>query len=186
VIFDEGKPLSVPSAHAAELRLREGMELGGETYAEIKRADAKLRALRALGARDMSKRELIAKIAYTCEDLTLANEIAEWCEEMELIDDAEYAASVVRRCAARGYGADRVRDELRRHSVDMELQDAALAGMPDMGDAAYKLYSSKMNGADADGAEARKAARMMRGRGYGWDDISRARERYREAAGDAD
>jgi regulatory protein len=185
VTFDGGYAVKITAAQAAEFGLRDGMGIPDALYAEICGAAARLQAVRALGVRDMSKRELAEKLRRADVNDPIANETAVWCEEMGLISEAGYAESLVRRCAAKGYGAGKARNELFRRGVNRDLWDDALARMPDMEDAAYEMYCSRMMGAGADGAEARRAAQAMRRRGYSWEEISRASDRYAETAGDA-
>jgi regulatory protein len=190
VTLDDGRALDVTDAQASGLGLHADMELDAGRCAELERAAesarARGRALRALNGRDMSKRELLGKLARAGVDGELAGETADRLEELGLLNDAGYAASVVRHYAARGYGAGRVRDELYRRGIERELWDGALAELPDMEDAAYGFLKSRMRGADADGPEARRATAAMRRRGYGWDEMSRARDRYKESYEGAD
>ena len=97
--------------------------------------------------------------------------------EYGFINDENYAAMVARHYAAKGYGAARIRVELRRRRLGRELWDAALDAVPDNSDAAYRLFAAKMRGASGPDA-ARKASAALIRRGFGWDEVRAAMERY--------
>ncbi len=102
------------------------------------------------------------------------------CVDYGFIDDAEYAAMVVRHYAGRGYGPGRIRVELGRRGVGRELWDAALSELPeDGGETIDRLLAARLRGKDAsDRRERDKAANALYRRGFSWDDIRAAMARY--------
>jgi regulatory protein len=163
----------------SEFGLRPGARLTDGEFARVRdvslRETARLKAVRYLAKRDMSRRELTEKLARAGVEREYAEAAADSLERAGMMDEAGYAADVVRRCAGKGYAAGRARQELRRRGVDRELWDEALSAMPDMGEAAFDFYRSRADGASRRGA----AEQAMYRRGFSWDEISRARERYR-------
>lgn len=73
---------------------------------------------------------------------------AEWLEAIGAINDAEYAALLVRHCAGRGYGPARVREKLYEKGIPRELWDEALETMPDPAEQIDPLPSGEASGTD--------------------------------------
>ena len=103
------------------------------------RAGLREKALALLTARPMSRRELIDRLTACPRDRekppladeAQAAETADWLERLGLLNDAEYARTVVRHYSAKGYGPYKVRDELYRRGVARELWEDALAETAD-------------------------------------------------------
>lgn len=143
----------------------------------------KNRALRMLSARPYSRGELERKLAEKGEEPEMSGFVLDWLEELGYLNDAAYAAEVVRYYAERGYGVGRVRNELYRRRVPRELWDDALDGFPaDTEDELDSLLRRRLGSSAADSKELRRAADFLRRRGFGWDEISSALDRYAERA----
>ena len=135
------------------------------------------RALKLLGARPFGERELYDRLVEKGETEQNAAATVAWLAELRLLDDAEYAAMVVRHCAAKGFGPRRIRDELFRRKVPRELRDEALDGLPEQDDMIDKLLRARLRSAEPDRAELKRAADALIRRGFGWDEIRQAVER---------
>ena len=135
------------------------------------------KALALLERRDYGAAELTEKLVEKGAERADAEAAAERMVEYGFINDENYAAMVARHYAARGYGPARIREELRRRRLGRELWDAALDAVPDNSDAAYRLFAAKMRGASGPDA-ARKAGAALIRRGFGWDEVRAAMERY--------
>ena len=99
--------------------------------------------------------------------------------ELGLINDAEYARTLVRHYAAKGYGIRRVKDELYRHKVGRDHWEAALEEMPETDDTLDKLLASRMRGeSPSDRSAVKKATDALLRRGYSWEEIRSALYRY--------
>ena len=140
---------------------------------------AKKRALSLLEKRDYSRKMLLDKLTEKGASEPEAAEICDWLCELGVVDDARYAALTVRHYAAKGYGERRIRDELFRRGVPRELWDEALAQLPETDDAAYRLLCQKLRGWDGDPAGLQRAQGALLRRGFSWDDIRAALERFR-------
>ena len=108
---------------------------------------------------------------------TIRNEMSD-LEELGYLDDADYARTVARHYAAKGYGERKIRDELYRRGVDRALWDEALeeAGTPEEG---IDLFlQKKFGGQGPDGKERRRAFDALVRRGFRWEDIQDALRRY--------
>ena len=139
---------------------------------------AKERALALLDKRDYSRAELLKKLLEKGEDETEATQAVDRLEELGFVDDARYAPIVVRHYAAKGYGARRVQQELARRGIPRELWDAAMEQMPAQDDTIDRLLQSRLRGVEVDRAALKRASDFLLRKGYGWDEIKSALERY--------
>ena len=130
-------------------------------------------------SRPHSEKELRAKLrekGCSPEDI---DTVCALCTDYGFLNDAEYAAAIVRHYAGRGYGEGRIRVELGRRGIDKELWDGAFAEMPEDTDTIDRLLASRLRGRDAsDRKEREKAANALFRRGFSWDEIRAAMRRY--------
>ena len=139
--------------------------------------EARQQALKILERRDVSRKMLLDKLTekgISCAD---AEEVADWLCGLGVVNDERYAGLVVRHYAAKGYGRRRIRDELYRRGIDRELWDAALDELPETDDAVDRLLSARLRGAVSPEALQRAQSYLLR-RGYSWDEVCAATERY--------
>ena len=141
---------------------------------------AKERAIAMLDRRDYSRKELLDKLVEKGEDRSAAEEAVDRLVEIGFVSDARYSKLVVRHYAAKGYGARRVRMELQRRGIAQELWDEAMEQMPEQDAAADQLLRARLRGADPDDRAAlKRATDALLRRGFDWDEIKAAVERYR-------
>ena len=134
------------------------------------------KALSLLERRDYGSAELAAKLVEKGASEAEAESAAARMAELGFVNDANYAAMVVRHYAARGFGPARIREELRRRRLDRSLWDEALAQLPEGSDAACVLFRAKLRGG-ADKDAVRKASAALIRRGFSWEDVREAAER---------
>lgn len=139
--------------------------------------EAKQRALKILERRDVSRRMLLDKLSEKGISDTDAEEVADWLCGLGVVNDERFAGLVVRHYAAKGYGRRRIRDELYRRGIDREFWDGALAGLPETDDTVDRLLSARLRGAVSPEALQRAQSYLLR-RGYSWDEVCAATERY--------
>ena len=139
---------------------------------------AKERALALLDRRDYSRAELLKKLLEKGEEEAEATAAVDRLTELGFVDDARYAPIVVRHYAAKGYGARRVQQELARRGIPKELWDEAMAQMPAQDDTIDRLLRSRLRGGETDRAALKRASDFLLRKGYGWDEIKSALERY--------
>lgn len=177
LIFSDGTELKTTLGIITERFIHSGMELDEDSYAELSSASglamAKARALRILNTRPVSREELRKKLVKKGETSENAEECAEWLCRMGLINDEEYAGSVVRHYAAKGYGASRIKQELRRHGVPREMWDDAMEQMPEQ-DAYLERFIRTRLSDPGDRAQVKKISDALFRRGYSWDQIKHA------------
>ena len=181
--FDNGEELRVTLSNVAELGLYAGLQLDDAGMERLRtraaRAHCRERAMRIIGARPMSEKELYDRLVQKGESPENAAETVAWLVELRLLNDAEYAAMCVRHYAARGFGPGRIRNELYRRGVPRELWDEALQELPEQNDEIDRLLRRKLRGDVNDRDAVRKATDYLYRRGFKFDDIRAAVERLR-------
>jgi regulatory protein len=186
--FSNGDRFQVNVALIADYSLYTGRLLDEAAFEALKKAAglyaAKKRALRILGRRQMSRREIIGRLVDKGESLEVAEQTADWLTQIGALNDNEYAASIVRHYAQRGYGEKRIRDELYRRGIDRELWEEALGALPEAEDGAYAYLVSKLKGRPLEEDDRKRLAEIKRltdalcRRGFSWDNARDAVQRY--------
>lgn len=177
LIFDDGTELKTTLGIITGRFIRSGMDFDGEAYNELVSASglamAKARALRIINARPMSREELRKRLIEKGETPENAEACADWLCRMGLINDAEYAGSVVRHYAAKGYGSARIKQELRHHGVPRKMWDEAMLQMPEQ-DAYLERFIRSRLSEPGDRAQVKKVSDALFRRGYSWEQIKHA------------
>ena len=140
--------------------------------------ETRKKALSLLERRDYGSEELCAKLVEKGVEPDEARAAVRYMVRVGFIDDERYAAMVVRHYAAKGYGVGRVREELRRRKLDRELWDAALAELPEPDETVDALLRAKLRGKAADRDTIRKAGAALMRRGFTWEAVKAATDRY--------
>ena len=184
VKLEDGDILRVTEEELLRFRLREGMDLDGETLEALqssaRSSAAKSQAASIIGSRALSKRELTKRLVKKGSGQEDAQAAADWLEDIGAVDDGAYAASLVRHYGGRGYGPARVREELRRRGVDRALWEEALEEMPDPAEILDKLIQKRCRGDLSDPRERRRTSDALLRRGFAWRDVKAAMGRYAE------
>ena len=109
-----------------------------------------------------------------------AEAVADRLTELGLLNDEEYARTVARHYAAKGYGPRKLRDELYRRGVPREYWEDALTEAETDDSQIDRLARQKLRGAEPTRENLKKVSDYLARRGYGWEEISSALERLRE------
>ena len=125
---------------------------------ELRRAEALSRALRALTARDRSRRSLEDRLGAAGVASRPRKEVLETLERAGLVDDDRLAAARAQALAERGYGDAAIRFDLERQGLGGESVAAALAGLEPERERARRLVEQR--GRDA------RAARWLAAKGF--------------------
>lgn len=180
--FADGSEIKAALDTVADLSLFTGRELTDEEFADLSESArlsaCKERALRIIGTRPMSCHELFKKLTEKGETEENAERCIEWLIGLHYLDDSEYAAMLVRHYAAKGYGMQRIKNELYRRGISKTLWDAAFEEMPETDDTVYTLLCRRLKGGEPDRAELKKATDALFRRGFSWDEIKAAVDRY--------
>lgn len=178
VFLEDGACLKITEQELLDFRFRAGDELDGETLERLKTAAglSNTRAVAAdlIGRRAMSRRDLEKKLQEKGASEAEARYAAEWLEAIGAINDAEYAAALVRHYGGRGYGPARVREKLYEKGVPKELWADALEELPQGGDQIDAFLAEKLRGRKPDEKEKRRLTNALLRRGFSWGDVRAA------------
>ena len=131
------------------------------------------RALRLLGQREHSRRELERKLApYEQEPGTLAQALDELLAK-GFLNEQRAAESLVHRRAGQ-YGATRLRQEMQDKGLARELIEHTLAGLKDSElSRAREVWRRKFDAAPATPQERAKQTRFLLARGFSGEVVRR-------------
>ena len=182
VILEDETILRVTEDVVLRFGLVKGMDIDDDTRQEVERAagaaSARASAARMVGRRALSKEELQRKLIQKGASEEDASDAAGWLEDIGAINDAGYAAMLVRHYGERGYGPGRVREELRRRGIDRELWEEALQELPEPAEAIAALLRKKGRGDLSDPREVKRLTDALLRRGFRWGDIRAALSQY--------
>ena len=169
-VLEDGSILRLGEGEVVDFALYAGKELSeGEAEAltqAARRSGLRQKALNLLTSKPMSRRELEQKLRSWEAGEEEAAAIADRMEELGFLNDAAYAAQVVRYYSAKGYGERKLRDE-------------ALEGAADPSAAIEEFLRKKWRGTlPDDPRELKKASDALARRGYSWSDIVEGLRRY--------
>ncbi len=178
VFLDDGTCLKVTEQELLDFGLRPGDGLDSSTLARLKAAagisNTKAAAASLVGRRAMSRRDLERKLRDKGASEAEARYAGEWMEAIGAIDDAAYAAALVRHCADLGYGPARAREKLYEKGVPRALWDEALEELPDASGQIDRFLAGKLRGRTPDEKEKRQLTGALVRRGFSWDDVRAA------------
>lgn len=194
VWLEDGSFIRITENEVVSFALYEGMEVSDELYDALvekaQRSAVRGKALDMVAAKPMSRRELVDKLTAKrpktrdgrerppLADEALANETADWLEELGYLNDAEYAKQVVKHYSAKGYGEHKLKDELFRRGVPKELWDAALLEAVEPEDGIDEFLRKRFKGCQPDQKELKRASDALARRGYRWNEIREGLNRY--------
>ena len=112
----------------------------------------------------------------------MAQEVAQRMAQVGLVDDREYASTVVRHYSRKGYGPAKIRDELYRRGVPREFWDEAMEERDQGDDKLRALVEKKLRGAAPTREELKKVSAYLARRGFGWEEISRVLSQVEQEA----
>ena len=174
VFLEDGALLKITEQELLDFGLRPGDDLDTETLERLKDAagvsDVKTTAADLIGRRAMSRAELERKLREKGASDSDARYAGEWLEAIGALNDADYAALLVRRCGQLGYGPARAREKLREKGVPKELWDDALEELPDPAEAIDAFLRSKIRG-ELDQREKKRLSDALLRRGFAWPDV---------------
>ena len=181
-VLEDGSILRVGEGEVIDFALYAGKELADDEAerlaAAARHTGLKEKALDLLTRKPMSRKELERKLADWGAGEEETTSICVRMEELGFLNDASYAAQVVRHYSAKGCGEHKLRDELYRRGVSRELWEDALSQATDPADAIDAFVRKKLAGKEPDRKELKKVSDALMRRGYGWEDISAALRRF--------
>ena len=178
VFLADGACLKITEQELLDFGLRAGGQLDAAALSRLKEAagvsNVKAAAADLIGERAMSRAALEKKLKEKGASEAEARYAAEWLEAIGAINDADYAALLVRHCADLGYGPARTREKLYEKGVPRELWDEALDQLPDNGEQIDRFLQSKLRGRMPDEKEKKRLTDALLRRGYSWGDVKAA------------
>ena len=178
VFLEDGACLKITEQELLDFGLRAGDELDKPTLDRLKEAagvsNVKATAADLIGKRAMSRRDLERKLQEKGASEAEARYAAEWLEAIGAINDADYAALLVRHCAQLGHGPARIRDKLYEKGVPRELWEDALDTLPDQSEDVDRFLRSKLRGELPDEKEKKRLTDALLRRGFSWGDVRAA------------
>lgn len=182
VFLEDGACLKITEQELLDFGLRSGDQLSSVQLKKLKEAaglsDTKATAAELIGKRAMSRAGLEKKLREKGASEAEARYAGEWLEAIGALNDAEYAAILVRHYGQMGYGPRYVQEKLREKGVPRELWEDALDTLPEAAEQIDRFLSSKLQGRDPDPREKKRLTDALVRRGYGWGDVKAGWSRY--------
>ena len=177
VELDSGRILRLYRQTVEDFGLYPGLELSDARLEELTVAagkmSAKMRAVRIVSASSVSKRDLEERLIRKGEDPNQAKEAVQWMSDLNLVDDAQTAAQIVSRCAAKGYGLQRAKQALYEKRIPKEYWQDALADYPDQTERIIEFLHSRL-GSSWEDRDLKRAIDALLRRGHSYSEIQRA------------
>lgn len=185
VFLEDGACLKITERELLDFHLRSGDELDETALERLRDAagvsNTRAAAAELIGKRAMSRRDLERKLREKGASEAEARYAAEWLEAIGALDDASYAAALVRHYGGRGYGPARVKEKLYEKGVPRELWEDALEQLPEGGGQIDAFLMSKLRGRTPDEKEKRRLTNTLLRRGFSWDEVKAAWGRLGDA-----
>ena len=182
VFLEDGACLKITEQELLDFGLRSGDELSAAQLKKLKEAaglsDTKATAADLIGKRAMSRASLERKLRDKGASEAEARYAGEWLEAIGALNDADYAALLVRHYGQMGYGPRYVQEKLREKGVPRELWEDALNQLPEAAEQIDRFLAGKLQGRDPDQREKKRLTDALVRRGYGWGDVKEGWSRY--------
>ena len=176
--LEGGDLLRVTESELLRFGLCIGLDIDEGTVVELRqsgaRSETRVRAANMISARPLSRKELLKKLREKGALEADAEDAADWLEEIGALNDADYAAMLVRHYGGMGYGEAKIRDELYRRGVPRELWADALERSPDERETILRVIAQKTKGRALDEKGRRRLSDMLLRRGFAWRDVRAA------------
>ncbi len=175
--LENGSTMRLYRQTVEDYGLYPGMELDEERIADLRKdagaMSAKMRAVRIVSASNVSKQDLEQRLIRKGESPEQAKEAVQWMGDMQLVDDAQTAQQIVRRCISRGYGVSRAKQALYEKRIPREYWEEALDDYPDQTEKIVAFLQSRL-GDSREEKEVRRASNALMRRGHSYSEIRRA------------
>lgn len=182
VFLEDGACLKITEQELLDFGLRSGDELSAAQLKKLKEAaglsDTKATAADLIGKRAMSRASLERKLRDKGASEAEARYAGEWLEAIGALNDADYAALLVRHYGQMGYGPRYVQEKLREKGVPRELWEDALEALPEAAEQIDRFLAGKLQGRDPNQREKKRLTDALVRRGYGWGDVKAGWSRY--------
>ena len=182
MFLEEGGLLRITEAELLHFGLYVGLDIDTETVIKLKkygvRSETRMRAAALAARRPLSQKELKCRLMQKGAEEEDAVAAVEYLQELGALDDASYAAMLVRYYSQRGYGKNRICDELCRRGVERSMWAQALEEMPDAEDTIEAFLQKKLKGRSVDEKEIKRLSNALLRRGFSWGEIAPVIRRF--------
>ncbi|MDL2248961.1 RecX family transcriptional regulator [Tyzzerella sp. OttesenSCG-928-J15] len=173
-------------------RLKEGLEISEEYFEEIKTnvivADGKNKALKYLSYSAKTKKEMLKKLKTYDFSPDIIDEVIAFLEEHNFINDYDYAEKFAESRRRAGYGEHRIKSELYIKGISGDVIEDVLEKDDDDDEdetvnTILKLLEKKIKSDTKEEFyenERQKIYGFLNRRGFGFDDVKVAIQRYWE------
>ena len=183
VYLEGGDLLRITESELLRFGLCIGLDIDDRTVVELQqsgaRSETRVRAANMISSRPLSRKELSKKLREKGSVEADAESACDWLEEIGALNDAEYAAMLVRHYGGMGYGEAKICDELYRRGVPRELWD-------DAQEAIARVIAQKTKGRVLDEKGRKRLSDMLLRRGFAWRDVRAAIAQVSENATEFD
>ena len=186
-VFIDGEFVFGMTAQDAYLmRLKAGNEISPAELDKLKETvvftDAKNLALKYLSYSMRTRREVVTKLKTYEFSEEIIDEVIAFLEQNKYIDDTNYAQKYITQKLRAGYGEWRIKQELMRRGIDLEIINSSLEENSE--DAAEKILSllekkiKSETEEEFNKKERQKIYNFLNSRGFGYDDTKSALRAY--------
>ena len=190
VYLEGGDLLRITESELLRFGLCIGLDIDDRTVVELQqsgaRSETRVRAANMISSRPLSRKELSKKLREKGAVEADAESACDWLEEIGALNDAEYAAMLVRHYGGMGCGEAKIRDELYRRGVPRELWDEALETAPDAQETLACVIASKTRGKPLNEKDYKRLSDALLRRGFSWGEVKTALRTAGAALTDAD
>lgn len=183
IVLEDGSEIKSTLGVITDLRLFSGKDLDDAALEELKQHSLRAllleKAIDFLSRRQMSEKELQKKLLEKGADEASVLYCTARLRELRLLDDERYAAAVARHYSQKGYGIGRVRAELSHRGIARDLWNDAIEAMAENTDRIDTILRSRLK-APSDREQVRKVSASLYRRGFTWDQIRAALNRFSE------
>lgn len=182
IFLEDGACLKVTEQELLDFQLHSGDELSAPQLTALKAAagisNAKTAAAELIGRRAMSRRDLERKLRDKGAAPEEAAQAADWLTDIGALDDAAYAAMLVRHCGGLGYGPARTREKLYEKGVPRAFWEEALRELPPAEELIDCFLERKLRGKEPEEKEKKRLTDALLRRGFSWGEIRSAWRRW--------
>ena len=188
--LEGGDLLRITESELLRFGLCIGLDIDDRTVVELQqsgaRSETRVRAANMISSRPLSRKELAKKLREKGSVEADAESACDWLEEIGALNDAEYAAMLVRHYGGMGYGEAKIRDELYRRGVPRGEWDAALASAPDAQETLARVIASRVKEKTLDERAYKRLSDALLRRGCSWGEVKTALRRAGVEPADGD
>ena len=185
ITLEDGSEIRSTLSVVTDQMLFSGREIDEDAVERLRELSARSfafeKAVSLLSYRQMSGKEMRTKLIQKGFSAEEAEAAVDRLYEYRMLDDSSYAAAVVRHYAQKGYGSARIRSELYRRGISREMIEETLeeelSSSELIDDRLDRLLRSKLKDPQ-DRDEVRKVTASLYRRGYSWEEIRSALNRY--------